>query len=211
MAAKDKANVDLAKYLRRRLQYLEQCNAEIEGKLSEDKLDLCRQIDEGVYSKHDPAIGKVIFHLEFIVGNTFRYTMLVGLCSFLEEALKEITERLVDDYQVKINAEERGNWLKKHISVLSTQAGVNMVAIQSDLDTFDNLIALRNCIVHAWGNVNKARNPTAVREAAKRIETAEISKDSFLVLGDQVVPEAIIAAENIVDSILTSRLNVSVT
>ena len=39
------------------------------------------EFDDGEYSKNDRAVGQIIFHLEYVVGNTFRYVMLVGVCS----------------------------------------------------------------------------------------------------------------------------------
>lgn len=211
MTPKQNPNRDLADYLHRRLKYLEQCYAEIESKFSEDKADVCRKIDRGIYNRRDPAIGKIIFHIEYVVANTFRYTMLVGGCSFLEEAIKEITKRLIPDYDARIKDIERGNWLHKHIQLLSDSADLQTVSLRSDLDRFHDFITLRNCIVHAWGKVREARDPAAVKAASQRIDTAEVSKDGFLVLGNQVIPEAIISGENIVESILTSELDVSMT
>lgn len=201
----------LADYLHRRLKYLESCNAHIENKLADDQADLCLKIDEGEYSKDDAAVGQMIFDLEYVVANTVRYTMLVGVCSFLEEALKAITKRLVPDYSAKLEAEKRGNWLRKHIRILSTSVGLDAEPLNANLDKFHDLIILRNCIVHAWGKVTEARDPNAVETAAKRIETAEISKDRYLVLGDQVIPAAINTAERIAEAVLTRKLGVSMT
>jgi len=201
MIAKQKANRDLRDYLHRRLDYLERCNTQVETEIWDQEMDLCRKIDDGFYSQNDPAIGEIIVHLEFVVGNTFRYTMVVGVCSFLEEAIKRITKRLVADYDAKIKAQRGGNWLSKHMRVLSHHAGLKIECLKGELDKFDDLIRLRNCIVHAWGNVAGARDPATVQTAVQRIETAEISKDGYLVLGDQVVPEAICTAENIADAI----------
>jgi hypothetical protein len=210
MTANNPTN-DLGEYLHRRLQYLDRCNAEIESKLSDDERNLCGKIDDGAYSKNDPSVGQIIFHLEYVVGNTFRYTMLVGVCSFLEEAIKAISKRLVADYEAKIKAPRKGTWLWKHICVLSGCVSLDLAPIQSDLDTFQDLITLRNCVVHAWGRIAEANDPDAVKAAAERIETAAVSADGFLIFGDQVVPDAIIAAENIAEHVLTSKLQTSMT
>jgi len=79
------------------------------------------------------------------------------------------------------------------------------------LDTFHDLITLRNCVTHAWGTIAEANDPDAVKTAADRIETAAVSADGYLVFGDQVVPEAITAAENIAEHVLTSKLQTSMT
>jgi len=211
MSVNNRKDHDLGDYLYRRLQDLERCNIEIETKLADDERDHCRRIDEGQYSKNDPAVGQIIFHLEYVVRSTFRYTMLVGVCSFLEEAMKAIAKRVLPDYEARIKARKKGNWLQEHIRNLSNSVVLNVAPIQSDLDKFHHLITLRNCVTHAWGKVAECNDPDAVKAAAKRIETAEISRDGYLVFGDQVVPEAISSAENIAESILTSKLQESMT
>ncbi len=209
MTVNKNADRDLADYLRRRLEYIHFCNAEIQSKLFDDGRELCSKIDDGEYSKNDPAVGQIIFHIEYVVANTFRYTMLVGICSFLEEAMKAITKRLLSDCEGKLRSQKEGNWLHKQIRVLCDSAELNVVPIKRHVDTFHNLITLRNCIVHAWGNVAEARDSAAVKAAAQQVEDAAISADGYLVLGDQVVPQAIIAAEEIAEHVLSSKLRVS--
>jgi hypothetical protein len=203
-------NNELAQYLHKRLQYLEGCNAEFNSHLDDKRLELARNLDDGTYRKDDPEIGRILHHLNWVLANSFRYTMLVALCSFLEEAIKEITKRLVSDYDARMAA-EIGNWLARHTRLLAEVRGLDLDPIDKDLKTFHDLIALRNCVVHHWGKVAAARDPCAVEGVANRVETADISRDGFLYLGDQVLPEAISAAENIADHILGSQLNVSIT
>jgi len=204
-------NHQLGEYLRKRLQHLEQCIGEFNSHLEELERELDRNLHNGTVRRDDPEVGKINHHREYVVANTFRYTMLVGLCSFLEEAIKEITKRLVSDYDAKIKAAKKGNWLVRHTRVLVDQFGIDLGPIDEDLKKFHDLITLRNCVVHAWGKVAGANNPSAVKDAVDRIETAEIFKDGFLCFGDQVLPEAIVAAENIADHILESELKTSIT
>jgi hypothetical protein len=192
----------LADYLHRRLERLAQCNAEIESNLSDDKQDLCLQVDDGGITANDPAIGRVFFQIEYVFGNTIRYTMLVGVCSFLEEALKAIARLRVANYEAALAEQKHGNWLKKHIHLLSKSIVLDLSSIQGDLDKYAALIVLRNCVVHAWGKVSESQNPGRIEAAVLAIESAEITKDGYLFFGDQVVIEAIIAAENISDALL---------
>jgi hypothetical protein len=202
----DKAFAD---YLYRRCEYLTRTNAEIEEMLSDDRMEICRQISVGELSKQDPLVGQAFFRIDCIVGNTFRYTMLAGVCSFLEEALKEMSRRVVPDYKQKLN-EKRGNFLSRHIAILS-DAGLNAAPIQGSIDRFHAMITVRNSIVHAWGKLSAVGNPKRLRESLDMIESAEVSKDGFVVLGDEVIPEAVNSAEEIADHILTTMLNVTMT
>ncbi len=211
MTSKKDMNKKLADYLHRRLQYLEVCTSEIENKLKDDKSSLLDDIDNGVRDKNDPDIGKLVFHLNYVVGNTFRYTMLVGICSFVEEALKAIAKLLFSDYESQFKNLRKGSEIDKHIKLLTRDEKFDAASIQTDLDKFKDMYTLRNCIVHAWGKLENAKVPDDVTEALARIETAEISKDGYLLLGDQVIAEAIDTAESIVDSVITQRMGTSIT
>jgi hypothetical protein len=199
MTAHDQARRALADYLRMRLERLRQCNSELERKLSDDRDALCRRVDKGEIRRDDPVIGRVAFHLEYVLGNTFRYTLLVGVCSFLEEAVKEITKLRVADYDASVKKEQgkKGSWLDKHVRVLSG-AGVDLAPVGKELQDFGYCITLRNCIVHSWGKVAEAKDQNLVETAASHVESAAITKDGYLALGDVVVAFALYAAEEIV-------------
>lgn len=204
-------NQQLGDYLRKRLEHMEQCKAAFDSHLNEEKRELQRKLDMDTLRHDDPAVGKIVHHREYVVANTFRYTMLVGLCSFLEEAIKEIAERLLSDYDAKLKSVKKGNWLRRHMRILVDRSGVDLGPIEQDLNKFHDLITLRNCVVHAWGKVAAANDPAAVKAAVGRIQTATMFRDGFLCFGDQVLPEAIIAAENIAEHILVSELKTTMT
>jgi hypothetical protein len=203
----------LASYLRQRLHHLLCCNSVIQTEIDGQLRDLCEKVDKGELDRTDPSIGKIVFHLQYVIGNTYRYTLLIGVCSFLEESMKAISRVLVRDYESKWNVKKRGrgNWLDKQVGLLSDSVGLDVTPIHTDLDGFRDLIALRNCIVHAWGKVAEAIDPGAVKSAASRLGVSEISRDGYLVLNDQAVPTAIWSAECIIDAILMAKLNVSIT
>jgi len=211
MTASQQGNRDLADHLHRRLEYLRACTIHIENKLRQEKMDLRQKIHDGVYSKNDPAIGQMVFHIEYVVGHTFRYCMLVAVCSFVEEAMKAIGTRRLPDYEARIKAGKQRNWLRRHIRVLRDGVGLDTAPIKSHLGKFYDIITLRNCIVHAWGKLAKTRNPQTVKAAIKRLEGADVSTDGYLLLHDEVVSEAIETAEDIVETILQSTLHVSMT
>jgi len=211
MGEDTQANRKLACYLKHRLQCLDDCRIEIESKLYDDERALIDKVDEGEYKATDPDVSRMLFHIGFVVANTIRYTMLVGVCTFLEEALKAVTKRRVPDYEARLRAQKKGNWLHKNIALLAASCHLDTRAYGAQLNKFHDMITIRNCIVHAWGNVSEARDPAALKAAVARTESASISEDGYVLLGDQVLAEAICAAEQIADRVLTSELRVSIT
>jgi len=209
----------LIAYLRRRLNQLHDCQALIAQRIDHDKMAVAEQSKD---PKNAERMARIFYHLEYGLARTFRYTLLIGVCSFVEESVKAIAKERVPDDKTRDETMEAkgGNSLEKHVHLFSELLGLDPAPFQADLDNFKDLITLRNCITHCWGKIEEARNPTKTREAVERIRGlektgnynhVEISKDGYLVLGDDLVPHAIWTAECIVDSIITAMLNVSIT
>jgi hypothetical protein len=72
----------IAEYLRTRLEYLRNCRIHIENKLSDESLEFINSEDD------EDTVNRFLFHIDCVVANTFRYSMLVAACSFLEEAVQ---------------------------------------------------------------------------------------------------------------------------
>jgi hypothetical protein len=209
---------EVARYVRRGTDQIEYCKNLVEQKIEEDKTALLlKQRDEAV---SDASIRRLWHHLEITLANTFRYTLLAGVCAVVEECVNAIVDRLLPDDEARKKAlknaerevrERRGwaNWLESRIQLMSTVANVNLSAqCQSDLRQFMDVITLRNCIGHAWGNVEKTDHPEQVREAVGRLasdekeqncEFASISPDGYLIIRKHMIPHALFLAVEIVD------------
>ena len=75
--------------------------------------------------------------------------------------------------------------------------GVDLQPIEKELETLRHLIALRDCVVHANGEIAACTDQNRIRLAIAAIDTAESMSDGFLYLGDQVIPEAQICKDRI--------------
>lgn len=193
-------NRELAEYLSRRLDYLQRTCAVVEDQLIDRPLrDLCERADRGEIVPNGPEVQRAYREIEFIVGNTLRYTLLVGVCSFLEEALKVLSARLVSDYESrwkKLKKEQVSDF-EKHCRIL-TDARIVLQPIRSELDRFAAFSTLRNNVVHQWGNVADAKDRVKLESAVKQISGVSVTEDGRLLFDDVVVPGAIVAADDIV-------------
>jgi hypothetical protein len=73
---------EIHKCARRGTDQIEHCQCLIERKIEEDKMDLLKRRNEGA---SDASIGRW-HHLETTLANTFRYTLLSGVCAVVEDA-----------------------------------------------------------------------------------------------------------------------------
>ena len=197
-------------YLQKRFDYLQTCDAYIEEKLEDARQDLVRRVNEDELKPQEPPFKQDLFEIE-VVTETFRYSMLVATCTFLEESIRFITRQLIADYEAKLKDAKRGSWLSKHLELLASCVDLDIKSIESQKIIFEDVILVRNTIAHAWGRVAASKSPDKLRAIVSRHDWANISNDGFLVLDDQAVPNAMVAAVEIVEHILQLTLTDSIT
>lgn len=209
---------EVARSIRRGTESIEYCRNLVEHKIEEDKLALLlKRRDEAV---PEATVGRLWHHLEITLANTFRYTLVSGVCAVAEECVDAIVDELLPDEAARKKAMKRAgnevramtdrtNWLDSRIRLISSVATLDLTpTFQTVVNRFADVISLRNCIGHAWGNVNNADYPQQVRaavcslrsEAKKTIcEFASISQGGYLILGRDMVAHAVCLAVEIVD------------
>src|SRR5262249_37968488 len=151
---------------------LDHCKWEIENKIQKDVVALLQKNQKQKKSGGvaDPALGAMWYHLQYTLANTFRYALLVSVCSVLEETVKTIAEKQFPS-EVKKLKSKSGNWLRKHLDLFATHPGFATTdELNESVSDFEDIITLRNCICHNWGSIAKNDKPKKVREALQRIE-----------------------------------------
>ncbi len=197
LAAKDD-KVVIVEYMRKRLEYLRECTFDIENRLRDNATEFINTCED------DNACNEYLWHIENAVRHPFRYSMLIAACTFLEESVKFICSNSVPDCGKKLKASRPGTWLAKHRQLLADNTLIDVSAIAKDLDTMEDLIQVRNCIVHNWGRVdgNEQRRGKIVKIIKDREDCFVLSADGFLYVTDQAVPTAFTASRHIVSKLL---------
>lgn len=189
----------LGQYLGSRLEFLRTCNAAIHNHIEEEKrrlLDFEAKDDEG-----ERAIVLGLHRLDCMVGQTFRYSMLIAYCTFCEEALRVISQAIAPSYEADLQNHQRGNWLQKHCRLLDAH-GIDLSQRQTQVTDLLDAVPIRNCIVHAWGDLTQARHRKHIEEIVKRSKHFAISCDQFLLLNDTATPAIGIAARELCEFVL---------
>jgi len=206
----------LARFLRDRLTRIQTCNCDIENKLRDEEHEYLKYWNGHVIDESD--YSKAYNHIDLVVRQTFRYAMLVTVCSFVEDALVRIGKRSDANYNCdikEIDSNGKMNCAKAHLDLLCKYCGLDATPIKSECESFRQIVTLRNCVVHAWGNVAEDRNPDQVKEAVEHLvesgkegnfDFVDISRDKCLHLGDNIIVHAILAAQSIIDHIAKSLL-----
>ena len=78
-----------------RLDQIGHCKNFVEVKIHEDEFTLLQRAHEKQID--DKQAGKVWHHLQISLGNTFRYTLVSGVCSILEDSVTGIAKIILGD------------------------------------------------------------------------------------------------------------------
>jgi len=191
----------LGKYLVDKLGALSRIYTSFEESLVHNKIDLVNR------SLSVKDFDSAYRRLEDIEGNLFRQAMLVMVLSYLDEAMNIIGEANTSDYSVKISEINKGNWFKKH-KKLFKEFSVSFEGIKEDCERINNLVEVRNCIVHAGGWTDKYKFSKQVenaiaqlkeRDKDRNMKLIDITSDKFLCLGEDIICTAIKASKNIIE------------
>lgn len=187
---------ELVAYVKERYKYLNRCATSVEGFFEKKYKDCALQSKNG---KLTPEIQKVYDDIE-ANRRTFRYCFLVAVCSYVEDILKTIGKLIVVNYLKKIKKEPQNiSNFQKQIKVLESDGKINFNSIRSDISLFDDIIIVRNSIIHNWGNVEISSNKSKLK--SMKYNWINTTKD-YLCLTDEALPTARITAMNIMHHIL---------
>jgi hypothetical protein len=191
-------------YLSTRLRFLRACYVTIHNQVEDDKIRFINPTDERT------AQNEYLWNIDTRIVLTFRYSMMIAACTFLEEALK-LTAKLAlpTDYQQKLKTLKNGTWLLKHRRLFERETAADLSLTSKHWELMEEFVEIRNCIAHAWGNSKECKNANRVSQIVSRSEYFEQFKDGYLWVHDHAVPAAHIASERILRSLFKQLFGVN--
>ncbi|MCG8450695.1 MAG: hypothetical protein MI725_14085 [Pirellulales bacterium] len=142
------------------------------------------------YQEDDPQLAQILskelHYVRIQLSTEMRYALLPRFLSLLEKVIKRLCE-IVDPESYSCVRQQK--WLKNHLDFLNDK-DVHLDEIEKDVKALYQLIKIRDCIIHANGEIDACKNPEEVRKAIAAIDTATELKDGLVFLGDQVIPTA---------------------
>ena len=176
---------NMMQYLVKRLESLDYCRASFEENINADKNGMLDSVTRGQLSPNNADLHKALFKIDYLIAPTFRNCMLIAVCTYLEESLRRLGNLIIDDYDSKVKQLKSGNWLKKQLRVYRSQIGADLNSIKKHIKKFEEIIFIRNAIVHSWGKVDAHRNPSKIKKIIDDNHWAEVSVDGLIYLDDQ--------------------------
>lgn len=202
---------ELLNYLAIRSQDLSNCNADVENGLWSANESLIQRMNDPEDEAERVAVSSQMHENEKRTARTFRYMLLVSICSYVEESIKQITALRIPDFAGRLP--KKGSQVDRYLTLFETDALVSNEVKQSLSDALTNLIWLRNCVVHAWGCVPAYRFPDEIRQTVDRINAnkspslVEIDSRDYLWFRQDLNSHAICAADRVIDVLMDASFN----
>jgi len=182
-------------YFRKRLDSLDYCNSTFENSLLDEKQDMVDSVNRGNISADDPELLEAFSKIDYLILPTFRNCMIVAVCTFLEETLRRIGILSFTDFDSEANKLSNMSKIRKYVQVYQSNMAIDLGPIQDSICTIDDIILLRNAIVHAWGKIDNCTNPEKLREIIARRGCVLETGDGYIYLNDE-------AYANVVEPVL---------
>lgn len=186
-----------------RIRYLSNCNARFETSLDADTFELLNP-PSGPLENISPEVIEYAHYLDISLGNTFRYSMFTGACTFHVEMLTILGKFAIPTYDDDYKALKRtnGSDIAKNLQLFANLGIVLPAQLGANVEDFR---IVRNSIIHDWGDIVNGSKATETKAAIERLnkqyEHAVFSRVGYSIYmeDDGAVPFAIDTAQQLLD------------
>lgn len=143
-------------------------------------LETKRNIDE-YFSEEHHIIEKIYIKL-------FRYSTLVTIYSLLETALNGLCDFLKHKMELSLRYDElTGQGIVRAKSYMSKVCYIDFPEAAHEWQEILKFNYIRNCIVHAAGDIEYDSNPTRIRKTINHTKGVELANDRFIMVDSSYI------------------------
>lgn len=128
--------------------------------------------------------------------------MIVAVCTFLEETLRNVGVLSFSDFDSEANKINNMSKIRKYIEVYKSNMSIDLGPIQGHICKIDDIISLRNAIVHAWGKIDNCRNPGRLRQIIEHLGWVFETGDGYIHLNDESYADVVDPVLEIVEYLI---------
>jgi len=174
---------------------------DLERKFHTDKIHLKQRYDvkteKGKLTpeiKHelDEYFSDEFYVIENIFLKTFRYSMVVTAYSLLETTLNSLCHYLHRLKKVDLTLDElKGEGIERAKLYLLKICHIDFPFTSHEWNQIVKLNSIRNCIVHAQGDVTLSKSPAKLRNIVANTHGIDINNDRYLIIDKTFIDSAI--------------------
>ena len=183
-----------------KLEDVKQYYEELETKFQRDKKRLSKRYDEEtgngkldseIQYQLDEYFSEENYIIENIFLKTFHYSTIVTVYSLLEISLNDLCRFLRNSKKLSLSLEElRGNGIKRAKLYLAKVCLIDFPE-SNEWNEILKLNKIRNCIVHAQGDIEDAKSPKTLRNIVASTRGVELENDRFIRIDSEYINMAL--------------------
>ena len=152
------------------------------GKRYENELArLGEELDPRVQQEIGELYGEEYGMVEEIFSRQFRYSILVTVYSILEKTLTDLCYKLRHIKKLTLELDElNGRGIERAKLYLSKVCLIDFPENLNEWNEIKKLNKIRNCIVHAEGDIHDATNPEKLENIIKNTKGLDIERDRYI-------------------------------
>jgi hypothetical protein len=198
-------------YLKHQLEEFKDYVLELEQKFKSDMERLGKQLDDelekrgGDSTHHQDIIdwyADDFQRIDKVFIRTFRYSAIVSIYSTLESSMNSICTHLL---RLKCRTLElsnlKGEGIERAKLCLETVCAVDFPENTASWSEIQKLIKIRNCIVHAEGNIEIARSPQKLINIVQNTKGLEIEGKRYIKIEGEYLEAVINSVENFLEEL----------
>jgi hypothetical protein len=188
-------------FVKHRLSELRDYVLEMEAKFSRDLKAIEKRYDEDIRRRGSEAelpselveyYADDFYVVERIFLRTFRYSAIVAIYSLLETSMNSLCSLLQKRNELKIELSDlRGDGIERAKSYLIKVCAIQFEDGCHEWTEIQKLNYIRNCIVHAEGNVDHTHSPSKLRRLVKNTKGVTLENDRYLSIDKAYLESAI--------------------
>lgn len=143
--------------------------------------------------------GAELHAIEKVFLRTFRYSVLVSVYSFLESSMSSMCRRLRQMKKFSLGVEDiKGGGIERNQIYLVKLCGIEFPEESKEWQEIKKLNRIRNCIVHANGNVTQVRDKTKLLNIVASTNWVSLENNRYLIIDRQYIESAICWVEKFI-------------
>lgn len=209
----------LKQNMHNRLEAIRVYTSEIEQKYAQDKGKLLSEYKEAINGLNPDDIDEIElefsdehYYLEEFHIALYRKATVVVIASFFESMMNSICDiaMKVHDLETRVSETSGDRGIKRARKYLAQNSDINFVPMTREWDKLVKLSELRNCIVHADGDVARMNNKS--REKIKKIVaslgTVDIHRERQLSILEQYIEDTVDTIGRFLDYVFVGVFNI---
>lgn len=165
---------------------------ESENLYMECQLEDARTSNHEDDEQHDYRASDSLLEIEFIYLRMHRYSAILTAYSYLESSMNKLCETLQKEKNIMTPISERsGAGINRCKKYLKEFASINFKAISRTWGDLALLNKVRNCIMHAGGDVNRTKDNCGILSAIKIGHDLSFIEENLLMISGDYVTKSI--------------------